>query len=136
MAGLCLAGPVLAQPAEDRVLLQMRDAFVRRQSATLSELLPRVSGHTLAPLARYWEMRVRLDTATPSDIRQALDRMTGTYWEDRLRNDWLLRLGRERQWSLFEAELPLFRMKDDRQVACYALMLDAAAGRRPAAEAA
>lgn len=136
MAVLCLAGPVLAQSPEDRVLLQMRDAFVRKQSATLSELLPRTSGHILAPLARYWEMRVRLDTATPSDIRQALDRMTGTYWEDRLRNDWLLRLGRERQWSLFEAELPLFRMKDDRQVACYALMLDAAAGRRPAAEAA
>jgi soluble lytic murein transglycosylase len=136
MAGLCLAGPVLAQSAEDRTLLQMRDAFARRQTATLSELLPRVADHTLAPLARYWEMRARLDTATPSDVRQALDRMPGTYWEDRLRNDWLLRLGRERQWSLFEAELPLFRMNDDRQVSCYALMLDAAAGRRPPADAA
>lgn len=136
MAGLCLAGPVLAQSAEDRVLLQMREAFARKQPDVLSDLLPRVTNHPLAPLARYWDMRARLDTATPDEIRQTLVRMPGTYWEDRLRNDWLLRLGRERQWSLFEAELPLFRMNDDRQVACYALMLDAAAGRRPAAEAA
>jgi len=136
MAVLGAAGPALAQTPQDRALLQMREAFGKRQAATLSELLPRVSDHTLAPLARYWEMRVRLETASAHEIRQALDRMPGTYWEDRLRNDWLLHLGRERQWALFEAERPLFRMNDDRQVACYGLMLDAAAGRRASAEAA
>jgi len=136
MAVLCLAGPALAQTPQDRALLQMREAFGKRQAATLSELLPRVGEHTLAPLARYWEMRARLEAAPAHEVRQALDRMPGTYWEDRLRNDWLLHLGRERQWALFEAERPLFRMNDDRQVTCYGLMLDAAAGRRVAAEAA
>lgn len=136
MAALCLAGPVLAQTPQDQALLLMRDAYSQRKVTALSELLPQVGGHPLEPLARYWEMRARLETAAPGEIRQALDRMAGTYWEDRLRNDWLLHLGRERQWPLFEAELPLFRMNDDRQVACYALMLDAAAARRPAAEAA
>ncbi len=136
MAVLCLVAPALAQTPQDRALLQMRDAFTKRQTATLSELLPRVQGHTLEPLARYWEARARLENAPPEDIRRALDRMPGTYWEDRLRNDWLLHLGRQRDWPLFEAERPLFRMNDDRQVACYALMLDAAAGRQPAAEAA
>ncbi|MDV7397120.1 hypothetical protein RZS08_37315, partial [Arthrospira platensis SPKY1] len=62
--------------------------------------------------------------------------MPGTYWEDRLRNDWLLQLGRQRDWPVFEAERPLFRMNDDRQVTCYTLMLDAAAGRQAATEAA
>ncbi len=58
--------------------------------------------------------------------------MSGTYWEDRLRNDWLLILGRARDWTNFSAELPRFRMNGDRQVSCYALMLDAASGRVPA----
>jgi soluble lytic murein transglycosylase len=62
--------------------------------------------------------------------------MTGSYWEDRLRNDWLLQLGKARDWANFEAELPRFRMKDDRQVQCYGFMLDAAAKRMPASEAA
>ncbi len=136
MAGLCLFAPVQAQTPQDRVLLQMRDAFVKRQPATLSTLLPRVEGHVLEPLARYWEMRARLESAPPQEIRSTLDRMPGTYWEDRLRNDWLLQLGRQRDWPRFEAELPLFRMNDDRQVSCYARMLDAVAGRMPAADAA
>ena len=58
-----------------------------------------------------------------------MERMSGTYWEDRLRNDWLLILSRARDWTNFSAELPRFRMNGDRQVSCYALMLDAASGR-------
>jgi soluble lytic murein transglycosylase len=81
-------------------------------------------------------MKTRLDTAPAAEIRAAMDRMAGSYWEDRLRNDWLLQLGKQRDWATFEAELPKFRMNDDRQVQCYALMLDAVAGRTPASEAA
>ena len=52
--------------------------------------------------------------------------------EDRLRNDWLLELGRRRDWTNFRAEVPRFRMNDDREVSCYALLvqhLDGAADR-------
>ncbi|MEZ5644693.1 MAG: transglycosylase SLT domain-containing protein [Burkholderiaceae bacterium] len=136
MAGLCLGGPSFAESVADRALLQMREAYAARQADRLTELLPLVTDHALAPLARYWEMRTRLETADPSEVRRVLQHMPGTYWEDRLRNDWLLQLGKDRQWALFEAELPAFRMKDDRQIGCYAQMLDAAAGRRVAAEAA
>jgi soluble lytic murein transglycosylase len=132
MAVLLAQGMAWAQPAGDAALLEMREAFRRNNSATLTALLPRVQGHTLEPLARYWEARARLDTASPEALRAALDRMAGTYWEDRLRNDWLLRLGRQRDWANFSAELPRFRMNDDRQVQCYALMLDAVAQRQPA----
>jgi len=133
MAGVLLqATAACAQPASggsDAILLEMREAYRRDNTAQLSTLLPQVRGHALEPLAMYWEMRPRLETASPSEIRAALDRMAGTYWEDRLRNDWLLLLGKARNWTDFEAELPKFRMQDDRQVRCYALMLDAAAGR-------
>jgi soluble lytic murein transglycosylase len=137
MAALVLASGAAAQTAPaDAALLEMRDAFRRQQVERLVQLLPRVRGHVLEPLARYWTMRVQLETASPDDIRAALDRMAGTYWEDRLRNDWLLVLGRQGDWARFEAERALFRMDDDPQVHCWGLMLDARAGRIPASEAA
>ncbi len=132
MAALSLQGTASAQTAADTALLDMREAFRRNDAPALTTLLPRVRGHQLEPMARYWEARARLDKASPSELRDAMDRMAGTYWEDRLRNDWLLHLGRQRDWATFEAERPRFRMNDDRQVQCYALMLDAVAGRQPA----
>ncbi|MFP5427604.1 MAG: transglycosylase SLT domain-containing protein [Gammaproteobacteria bacterium] len=136
MAALVLAGSATAQSPADSALLEMREAFRRGQSAQLTEWLPRVRGHRLEPLAAYWEMRARLERASPDEIRAMLDRHAGTYWEDRLRNDWLLQLGKARDWARFEAERPLYRMNDDRQVRCYGLMLDAAARRIPAGDAA
>ncbi|KRC10130.1 lytic transglycosylase [Hydrogenophaga sp. Root209] len=134
MAVLVLPGLAHAQSSTggDATLLEMRDAFRRNNTTQLTRLLPVVRGHTLEPLAIYWEMKARLETASPVDIRAAMDRMAGTYWEDRLRNDWMLLLGRARDWTNFSIELPRFRMNDDRQVSCYALMLDAASGRMPA----
>ncbi|MBW0170325.1 MAG: transglycosylase SLT domain-containing protein [Hydrogenophaga sp.] len=130
MAGLVLPGSLFAQGAGgDAALLDMRSAFSRGNNFQLANLLPSVRGHALEPLAQYWEARARLDIASPTDIRAALDRMAGSYWEDRLRNDWLLQLGKARDWSNFDAELPRYRMNDDRQVRCYALLRDVATGR-------
>jgi soluble lytic murein transglycosylase len=131
MAALVTPGLALAQATSggDAALLEMRAAYTRGNSFQLANLLPAVRGHTLEPLANYWSIRSRLDIATPVEIRAALDRMGGTYWEDRLRNDWLLQLGKARDWANFDAELPRFRMNDDRQVRCYALMRDAMTGR-------
>jgi soluble lytic murein transglycosylase len=120
-----------AQNNADAAVLEMRDAYRRNNTTQLTALMPRVRGHALEPLAQYWDARARLETATPSDVRRSLDRMAGTYWEDRLRNDWLLHLGRQRDWATFSAELPKFRMNDDRQVQCYGLMLDAVERRSP-----
>lgn len=120
----------------DGLLLDLRDAFRAGRATQLTQALPQLRGHVLEPLARYWEMRVRLETAPAADIRAALDAMAGTYWEDRLRNDWLLQLGRQRNWADFEVERTRFRMNDDRQVRCYGLMLDAVAGRMEPAQAA
>ncbi|WP_291143975.1 lytic transglycosylase domain-containing protein [Hydrogenophaga sp.] len=120
-----------SQTAADKALLDMREAYRKNQVGELARLLPATRGHLLEPLARYWDMRARLDTASPADVRATLDAMAGTYWEDRLRNDWLLQLGKQRDWARFATERPLFRMNDDRQVTCYTVMLDAAASRLP-----
>jgi soluble lytic murein transglycosylase len=46
-----------------------------------------------------------------------------------LRNDWLLLLGKQRDWNTFSQVYPKFRMRDDKSVTCYALLADALQGR-------
>lgn len=126
---LCGAsGAVLAAGANtgrsNDVLLEMNQAFKKGQSKRLSELLPQARGHLLEPWAAYWELSARLDSASADEITAFLGRYQGTYQEDRLRNDWLLLLGQNRDWSRFVLEAPSFRMNDDREVRCYTLAME------------
>ena len=114
-----------AQNKGDDVILEMQQAFKKGDKNRLSALLPQTRGHVLAPLAAYWDMRARLDSAPESEIRGFLHAYGGSYYEDRLRNDWLLQLGKRRDWANFTAEYPRYRMKDDREVRCYALATEA-----------
>ena len=102
-------------------MLELRDAFQRRNAQQLQTLLPQVQGHLLEPLAAYWVMRQGLDAASHAQIRAFLERWQGTYYEDRLRNDWLLLLGARQDWATFAAEWPQYRMRDDKQVRCHSL---------------
>ena len=112
-----------AQPKGDDLILQMNQAFREGNRARLAQLLPQVRGHTLEPWGAYWELRSRLDTASAQEVQDFFTRYAGTYQEDRLRNDWLLLLGQRRDWTNFEAEYPKYRMRDDREVRCYALLV-------------
>ena len=115
---------VAGTTAADQTILEMNQAFKKGNTKRLSELLPQMRDHTLEPWAAYWELRARLDTASPAEIQYFLNRFAGTYQEDRLRNDWLLLLGQRQEWGTFMAEYPNFRMNDDRSVQCYALLTD------------
>jgi len=119
----------LSQTRTDEALLEMSQAFRQGNARRLSELLPQVRGHALEAWGAYWELRARLDTASPGEIQAFLNRFAGTYQEDRMRNDWLLQLGRNREWGTFMAEYPHFRMNDDRSVQCYALVTEFNANR-------
>ena len=111
-------------PRADSVLLEMNQAFKKGDKARLTALLPQASGHALEPWAAYWELKARLDEASGAEVQAFLSRYVGTYQEDRLRNDWLLLLGQRRDWGSFAAEYPKYRMKDDKEVRCYALLVD------------
>jgi soluble lytic murein transglycosylase len=65
-----------------------------------------------------------LNEALPEEVQAFLTRYAGSYQEDRLRNDWLLLLGDRRDWTTFAAEHPKFRMGDDRDVRCYAWLVE------------
>ena len=115
--------PVGSNPG-DTVIVEMNKAFKRGDKARMAQLLPQARGHALEPWAAYWELKARLADAAPQELLDFFARYPGTYQEDRLRNDWLLLLGQRRDWANFAAEYPNFRMNDDKEVRCYALLVE------------
>ncbi len=124
--------PAAAQPKGDQVLLDMQQAFRKGERKKLEQLLPQARGHALEPWAAYWELKARLNDASVQEVQSFLQRWAGTYQEDRLRNDWLRLLGQRRAWSQFAELHPQYRMQDDREVRCYALLIDTIKGQAPA----
>ena len=113
-----------ANPAGDSLIVEMNKAFRASNKGRLTQLLPQVRDHALEPWAAYWELRARLGEASTQEVQDFMTRYAGSYQEDRLRNDWLLLLGQRRDWAGFAAEYPKYRMNDDREVRCYALLVD------------
>ena len=135
-AVLAAAAPLAqAQNRGDDTLLEMSQAFRKGDRNKLAQLLPAVRGHALEPWAAYWELKLRLAEAAPQEVQAFLQRYAGSYQEDRLRNDWLLLLGQRRDWSQFAEQHPSYRMSDDREVRCYALLIDQIKGLAPASAA-
>lgn len=127
MACFALLAPAAAQApasAADNVIIEMNKAFKRGDRARLAQLLPQARGHALEPWAAYWDLKLRLGEAGAQEVQDFLSRYAGTYQEDRLRNDWLLLLGQRRDWAGFAAEYPNYRMNDDKEVRCYALLVE------------
>jgi soluble lytic murein transglycosylase len=118
-----LVGGAQAQTRGDDQVLDAWQAWKQGNRARLAQVLPQVQGHPLEAWVAYWELRSRLDTALPQEVQDFFTKYAGTYQEDRLRNDWLLLLGQRRDWAAFAAEYPKFRMNDDREVRCYALLV-------------
>ena len=132
MGGSAQALAVGAAPtAADQVLIDMQQAFRKKDRVRLAQLLPQARGHALEPWAAYWELRARLEDAQASEVEVFLQRWAGTYQEDRLRNDWLRLLGQRREWARFAAMHSQFRMGDDREVRCYAVTIAQIEGHPP-----
>lgn len=120
-----------ATHAGDDVIREARDAFLRRDRNQLAAL--RATALTnrlpLAPWVDYWELTNRLSEVSADEVEQFYVRWPGSYVEDRLRNDWLLEVGRRHDWAAFKRDYPRFRMNDDRSVTCYATLVDHLAGK-------
>ena len=112
-----------AQGADD-IVVQAREALRKKDGVQLTAARQAAdrAAHPLLQWVEYWELNNRLATAQQPELDAFYARWSGSYVEDRLRNDWLLELGRRRDWANFRADFPRFRMNDDRDVTCYALL--------------
>jgi soluble lytic murein transglycosylase len=139
-AALALLAPLGAVQAQtqapvtggDATIVEAREALRKRDRNRLAaaRAAAAAGAHPLAMWADYWDLSNRLAELRQDDLDAFYARWSGSYVEDRLRNDWLLELGRRRDWHNFAVEYPRFRMNDDREVTCYALLVDHLAGKR------
>jgi soluble lytic murein transglycosylase len=108
--------------AADEAVLRAHAAWRKQDKAQLAATRQPTATHALAPWVAYWELNLRLAQAQQGDLDGFYAAWPGTYVEDRLRNDWLLELGRRRDWAHFRTDHARYQMNDDREVACYALL--------------
>ena len=123
-----LAKKPAAFASDDEVFLALRDAARNGDANRAAELASRLGNYAIPSYVDYFRLRPRINTASEQEIRDYLSRYEGSAIADRLRNDWLLELGRTRNWTLFDEQYPQFVLNDDNQVKCYALTSEALKG--------
>jgi soluble lytic murein transglycosylase len=105
----------------DADFVALRESALRGETAESNRLANRLGSYPIQPYIEYYKLYPRLPSAPEGEIRQFLERYDGTAIADRLRNDWLLLLGRAHDWRVFDDQYPRFVLNDDTQVKCYAL---------------
>lgn len=125
----------LEKHPDDDTFMMLRDASVRGDLGKVDAYAARLANYPLPAHVAYYRLKPRLASVAASEISDFLTRYHGMALADRLRNDWLLELGRARDWARFEQQYPLFVLNDDTQVRCYALMARVAKGERVGDEA-
>jgi soluble lytic murein transglycosylase len=131
-------GAMSAAPAsqlDDETFLLLREAARQDDAAKANALASRLPNYAIAPYVDYYRLKPRLREAPVEEIQGFLRRWDGLAIADRLRNDWLLELGRRRDWPAFDRELSLFVKNDDYQVKCYALLSRLSKGEKVAKDA-
>jgi soluble lytic murein transglycosylase len=141
-AGALLAGASLLSQAgeapsraDDDTFLQLREAARRDDASKAMGFAARLPNYDIPAYVDYYRLKPRLAQASNEEVLSYLARYEGSAIADRMRNDWLLELGRRRDWPTFDKQFPLYLIADDMLVKCYALMSRLAKGQKVADEA-
>ncbi|HEX2829981.1 MAG TPA: transglycosylase SLT domain-containing protein [Burkholderiales bacterium] len=118
------AGPASAGPDDD--FLAARDAFRAGNAQRLDAYAARLRGYVLEPYVQYWQLRLTLDQATPSDVRSFIARHADVPVSRSLLADWLRLLGRTGQWQQFDLDYALYS-GEDLDITCYGIQSKARA---------
>jgi soluble lytic murein transglycosylase len=126
---IAFAAPAPTAPSDP--INDAREALRKRDAKRLATLrnTTMADKHPLAQWVDYWELGNRISDVSSAEVEAFYQRWSGSYVEDRMRNDWLLELGRRRDWVAFARDYPRFRMNDDREVSCYWLLTEHIAGK-------
>lgn len=119
----------------DDAFLALRDTARRGDAAKAAELAASLSNYPIPSYVDYYRIRPRIKDATASEVLAFIEKYRGSAIADRLRNDWLLELGKRGEWATFDVQYPLFALDDDTQLKCYALISRALKGINVADEA-
>jgi soluble lytic murein transglycosylase len=121
---LCLtlfSAPALAM--SDQALFQhARESYNAKNATALAEDVAELNEqqYLLAPYADYWLMLLRLETAANDEVQSFLMKYGNYPFAERLRGEWLKKLGKQQDWQVFFEQYPNYK-REDTAVQCYAL---------------
>lgn len=96
---------VMTVSAADADFIALREASLRGDTGDAGRLAARLADYPIQSYVEYYRMYPRLVSTPEGEIRGFLNRYDGTAIADRLRNDWLLMLGRARDWRVFDEQI-------------------------------
>ncbi|WP_251368329.1 lytic transglycosylase domain-containing protein [Polynucleobacter sp. AP-Kolm-20A-A1] len=133
-----------AAPAEitdtDRMFIDLREAAKKNDVFRTQQLSSNLVGYPFDDYVTYFRIKPQLfdsagaargDYSADSQVVAFLNQYQGTALADRMRNDWLLVLGKRKDWARFDAEYAKFVLDDDTQVKCYSLLSKLSQGENP-----
>lgn len=107
----------------DKLLFQhAREAYAEKNELALAEDVAQLKSqeYLLAPYADYWLMLLRLNQADNTEVQNFIQQYANMAFTDRLRGEWLKKLGKQQEWGLFFEQYGQFR-RTDTAVECFAL---------------
>ncbi|MES2546076.1 MAG: transglycosylase SLT domain-containing protein [Pseudomonadota bacterium] len=121
----------------DEDFLLARAAYNQKNAIALSEYTQQLQHqeYILAPYAEYWLMLLSLDEADNQAVVDFINAYSEYPFADKLRGEYLKKLGKDQDWSAFSAEFPNYAL-EDAAVACYAAEAKAVLGDAALLEAA
>ncbi|MCC2955181.1 lytic transglycosylase domain-containing protein [Massilia sp. IC2-477] len=128
--------PAVDNRADDDTFMLLREAARQNDAVRVNALASRLPpSYPLASYVDYYRLKTRMRDATADEIREVLRRHEGTAVAEQLRTEWLLDLGRRRDFAGFEREAGQLARGDNLQIRCYALLARASRGEQVGQEA-
>jgi soluble lytic murein transglycosylase len=110
----------------DEVMLEAKSAYDKKNTFALAGTIEQLKkqDYILTPYAEYWQMLLNLETASHQEVNDFLIQNATFPFADRLRGEWLKKLGKAKDWSAFLDVYSQYQ-QDDATVACYAAIANA-----------
>lgn len=126
-----------ASRADDDNFMLLREAARQNDEARANAIASRlpVTNYLLSSYVDYYRLKPRLRDAIQDEVLQVLRRHEGTAVAEQLRAEWLMELGKRREWNTFEREAGTLAQSGSLPIRCYALLAKAERGERVADEA-
>lgn len=114
----------------DKTFIELRDAARKNDVQRTQPLSGSLSNYPYLDYVRYFQLKPqmfdkgnepRADSSVDDEVRAFIKAYDGSAIADRMRNDWLLVLGKRKDWNQFDREYPKFVLDDDTNVKCYSL---------------
>ena len=131
-------------PAEitdtDRMFIDLREAAKKNDVFRTQQLSSNLANYPFDNYVAYFRIKPQLfdsngaarsDYSADAQVVAFLNQYQGTALADRMRNDWLLVLGKRKDWARFDIEYAKFVLDDDTQVKCYSLLSKLSQGENP-----